>query len=92
MATIPTPTNGRDGKDGVTVVGQDGLNGKSAYELWLEAGNSGTLKDFLNSLKGEKGERSPLPELRYNKESDQVEVKYPGDLFPQFIPVCKENC
>ncbi len=34
----------------------DGQNGKSAYEIWLEAGNSGTREDFLNSLKGKNGE------------------------------------
>lgn len=33
----------------------DGQNGKSAYELWLEAGNTGTSEDFLNSLKGTNG-------------------------------------
>jgi len=33
----------------------DGQNGKSAYELWLEAGNTGTHEDFLNSLKGTNG-------------------------------------
>lgn len=30
--------------------------GKSAYDLWLEAGNKGTQQDFLNSLKGDKGD------------------------------------
>lgn len=29
--------------------------GKSAYEIWLESGNSGTREDFLNSLKGQDG-------------------------------------
>lgn len=33
----------------------DGPPGKSAYELWLEAGNTGTQEDFLNSLKGTNG-------------------------------------
>lgn len=33
----------------------EGQNGKSAYELWLESGNSGTREDFLNSLKGQDG-------------------------------------
>lgn len=33
----------------------DGQNGKSAYELWLEAGNTGNREDFLNSLKGTNG-------------------------------------
>ena len=29
-----------------------GEAGKSAYDLWLEAGNSGTVQEFLESLKG----------------------------------------
>lgn len=33
----------------------EGQNGKSAYELWLESGNSGTKDDFINSLKGTNG-------------------------------------
>lgn len=35
--------------------GEDGVDGKSAYEIWLEAGNTGTEQDFLISLVGEKG-------------------------------------
>lgn len=31
--------------------------GLSAYEVWLEQGNTGTEQDYLNSLKGEKGEQ-----------------------------------
>lgn len=30
--------------------------GKSAYQVWLDAGNKGTEQDFLKSLKGEKGD------------------------------------
>ena len=30
-------------------------DGKSAYELWLEEGHSGSINDFLNSLVGEAG-------------------------------------
>ena len=33
----------------------DGEDGKSAYELWLDAGNTGTEADFLASLKGDTG-------------------------------------
>jgi hypothetical protein len=33
----------------------EGQNGKSAYEIWLEEGNTGTKDDFLNSLKGING-------------------------------------
>ncbi len=32
-----------------------GKDGKSAYQLWLEAGFSGTIEDFLDSLIGEPG-------------------------------------
>lgn len=30
--------------------------GKSAYQVWLDAGNKGTEQDFLKSLRGEKGD------------------------------------
>lgn len=33
-----------------------GEDGKSAYQIWLEAGNEGTEADFLESLKGADGE------------------------------------
>ena len=36
--------------------GQEGLDGDSAYEIWLSEGNLGTVTDYLGSLKGEKGE------------------------------------
>ena len=35
--------------------GADGADGKSAYELWLEAGNTGTVSQFLASLVGPQG-------------------------------------
>ncbi len=39
------------GKDGEK--GKDGRDGKSAYEIAVEAGFSGTLEEWLASLKGE---------------------------------------
>ena len=42
---------GENGKDGL-----NGQNGESAYEIWLDLGNIGTESDFLQSLKGEKGD------------------------------------
>ena len=35
--------------------GQNGTDGKSAYQLWLDQGNTGTVQDFVNSLRGENG-------------------------------------
>lgn len=42
---------GVDGKDGVN--GKDGKDGDSAYEIWLNAGHSGSEDDFLKWLKGD---------------------------------------
>ncbi len=33
--------------------GANGADGKSAYEIWLDAGNSGSEEDFLNWLRGD---------------------------------------
>lgn len=41
---------GLKGEQGVA-----GVNGKSAYEIWKDKGNTGTEQDFLNSLKGQNG-------------------------------------
>lgn len=35
--------------------GESGKDGKSAYEIWLEKGNTGTVDDFLQSLVGPQG-------------------------------------
>src|SRR5690554_4778803 len=39
--------------------GARGKEGKSAYEVWLEEGNEGTVNDYLASLKGDKGDTGP---------------------------------
>jgi 5-hydroxyisourate hydrolase-like protein (transthyretin family) len=49
----PIPDNGNNGNVGV------GLPGKSAYQIWLDAGNTGTEQDFLNSLIGPQGPQGP---------------------------------
>ena len=42
------------GPQGVT--GEKGNDGRSAYQIWLDNGNLGTEIEFLESLKGEKGD------------------------------------
>ena len=37
--------------------GKDGVDGKSAYEVWLSNGYTGTQSDFLEWLKGQKGDQ-----------------------------------
>lgn len=52
-----TGAKGEKGDKGdVGSKGADGANGKSAYQIWLDAGNTGTEQDFLASLKGVKGD------------------------------------
>lgn len=36
-----------------------GESGKTPYDLWLEAGNTGTLQDYLNTLRGAQGPQGP---------------------------------
>ncbi len=47
----PAGQVGDDGQDGL-----DGEDGLSAYEVWLEEGNTGTENDFLSSLEGNDGQ------------------------------------
>lgn len=48
-----TGASGKNGTNGID--GKDGNNGKSAYQIWLDAGNTGTEEDYLASLKGADG-------------------------------------
>ena len=62
----PQGEQGPEGKQGITgntgpqgevgPQGPQGEVGKSAYQIWLDQGNTGTAADFLAFLKGEKGD------------------------------------
>lgn len=41
----------------------DGVDGKSAYQLWLDEGNTGTIQDFFDSLQGNSGYSGDISEL-----------------------------
>ena len=45
---------GSDGEDGAN--GTNGSDGSSAYQIWINAGNTGTESEFLASLAGSDGE------------------------------------
>ncbi len=49
-----TGEQGEQGEQGET--GDTGATGQSAYQAWLALGNSGTLADFIEDLKGETGD------------------------------------
>lgn len=50
IVDIVLAVKGADGTNGTS-----GTNGKSAYQIWLDAGNTGTEEDYLASLKGQQG-------------------------------------
>ena len=52
-ATGPSGPAGPQGIAGAD--GEDGNNGLSAYEIWLDLGNTGTEQDFIDSLVGPEG-------------------------------------
>lgn len=61
--------------------GIPGINGKSAYELWLEQGNEGALEEFLQSLKGEDGKplvyelvTTPIADSTLNLTTDKYQT------------------
>ena len=59
LTTLTTYTTTKDITVGLAIQGKDGYqgsDGKSAYQIWLDAGNTGTEEDYLNSLKGADGE------------------------------------
>lgn len=93
VAGIPAPKDGQHGKDAVDGErGERGDDGESVYDLWLEAGNTGSIADFLASLQGEKGDRGPVPLLRFNSDTNSLESKLPTDLFWQVVPKVCEAC
>lgn len=78
-----TGPRGEQGPQGV-----QGVPGKSAFELWSEAGNKGSIQDYLNSMKaikgdkgdkGDPGERGPAgPQGPKGDKGDRGEQGVPG--------------
>ena len=79
---------GKPGEDGV-----DGVDGKSAYQIWLDNGNVGTEQDFLESLRGPKGDagESNLKDAAVENgvltitKADGTEVKVPASKCPDVL-------
>ena len=63
QATLISGTNIKTVK-GTSLLGPGNIDvqdGKSAYQLWLDAGNAGTEADFLASLQGDPGSSIDYP-------------------------------
>lgn len=58
-----TGERGPAGKDGQN--GHDGKDGKSAYQIWLDLGNTGSEQDFIDSLKPKSDEDNKASEVRH---------------------------
>ena len=69
-ASIPGPTGpqgprGQDGSRGPqgpasTTPGPTGADGRSAYDIWISNGNTGTIQDFMAAQKGPAGIQGPI--------------------------------
>lgn len=61
--------------------GEDGLkgrDGKSAYEIWLEEGHTGSKTEFLESLKAHGGDTSATSQ-KINEKPYEVSYEYSGN-------------
>ena len=59
----PVGERGPAGKDGLN--GHDGKDGKSAFQTWLDLGNTGSEQDFIDSLKPKSDESNKVSEARH---------------------------
>lgn len=70
---------GAPGKDAVGERGQDGKAGDTAYELAVKAGFSGSIDEWLGSLRGEKGDTGPAGRDGETVVGPQGEKGDPGE-------------
>lgn len=70
VVDIALAIKGTDGTGGQP--GKDGQDGKSAYQIWLDEGNTGTEEEYLASLKGEDGKDgvSTYTHIKYSANAD----------------------
>lgn len=83
----PQGPQGVQGSQGnVGPQGPKGDTGKSAYQVWLDAGHSGTETEFINSLKGAKGDTGSQGPKGATGEQGPVGPQGPkGDQGPRGI-------
>ncbi len=76
---------------------QKGDEGKSAYDLWLEQGNEGTVEEFIQSLKGEKGEAGKpftyedMTEEQKNDIASRIPLPIADLTYAGEIKLCSEE-
>ena len=84
------------GEPGKSIPGENGKEGKSAYDIACEQGFKGTADEWLNSLKGEKGddgtigidevqEKTIYKILGYNPNDSNSNISYFPYVYNKFI-------
>ena len=56
-----------------------GADGKSAYDIWIDEGNTGSEADFLASLKGEPGEKGADGVMTFDDLTEEQKASLKGD-------------
>lgn len=59
--------------------------GKSAYQTWLDLGNTGTEQDFIRSLKGAKGDKGDVTDIGTN-----ALVNFTCDITSTLVPASSQ--
>lgn len=88
--------DGADGSDGVNgrhgVDGSNGIDGKSAYDLAVDVGYSGTLSEWLQSLKGADGANGTNGSSDWNSITNKPRIQVTHkNVFESFVSVTNQN-
>jgi hypothetical protein len=82
--------NGRTPVLGIDYTVTNGTDGKSAYEVWLAAGNVGSMATYLESLKGRDGEDGTVgSKNRFESYAPSTELAPEGDAWFHTISATK---
>ena len=102
LAEWLTSLNGTDGADGADgsdgangrhgVDGSNGIDGKSAYDLAVDEGYSGTLSEWLQSLKGADGADGTNGSSDWNSITNKPRIQITHkNVFESFVSVTNQN-
>ena len=88
--------DGADGSDGVNgrhgVDGSNGIDGKSAYDLAVDEGYSGTLSEWLQSLKGADGANGTNGSIDWNSITNKPRIQVTHkNVFESFVSVTNQK-
>ena len=62
------------------MAGMEAVKGDSAYQVWINEGNEGTIQDYLNSLMGPEGKS-----LEFNWDGKNLGIRVEGQTEYQYV-------